>query len=97
MTDTQPTTPSTYEALYQRKEFAPVSLLLLVVAMLGTIALALTFIESGNNALRIILSAIGLTFVAIFVALPFGAGYMLHKSLKRRRRVLSGQASQRAA
>ena len=39
-----------------------------------------------------VMSAVSLSLIAIFVALPFGVGYMLHKSLKRRRRVLGTAA-----
>ena len=69
MTDTQTTTPSTYEALYQNKEFALLGLFGLVVAMLAAIALAAIFIEDGNDALPVILTAIGLTVVGTILLL----------------------------
>jgi hypothetical protein len=59
MTDTKSATLSTYEALYQSKELGISGLLLLVVVMLGVIALAVVFIEDGNAALPVMLSAIG--------------------------------------
>jgi hypothetical protein len=71
MADTKSATPSSYEALYQNKELGIAGLLLMVVAMLGVIALAIAFIEDGNDALPVILGAIGAMVVGVIVLLLF--------------------------
>ena len=67
MTDTKSATPSTYEALYQNKELAILGVLGLLLAMLAVIALAIVFIEDGNDALPVMLSAIGGLVVGVIV------------------------------
>jgi hypothetical protein len=62
-------TQPAYESLFQRKEFAIVALLLLVVGMFGGIALAVTFIEDGNDLLPVILWMLGLVLVGMIVVL----------------------------
>ena len=71
MTETQSPTPTSYEALYQNKEFAILGLLGLVLVMLVVIGLAVAFIEDGNAALPVILSAIGGMVVGTIVLLLF--------------------------
>jgi hypothetical protein len=71
MTVTKSATPSSYEALYQNKELGISGLLLLVVVMLGIIGLAVAFIEDGNDALPVILGAIGAMVVGTIVLLLF--------------------------
>jgi hypothetical protein len=63
------TTQPSYEALYQNKEFAILGLFGLLAAMLVAIALAVIFIEDGNDALPVILSSIGLMVVGTIVLL----------------------------
>jgi hypothetical protein len=70
-------TQPTYESLFRRKEFAIVSLLLLVVGMFGAIALAVTFIEDGNDLLPVILWSIGLVLVGILFVLA--AAFRVHR------------------
>ena len=60
-----------YEALYQNKELGISGIFLLLVGMLGAIGLAVMFIEDGNDALPVILSAIGAMIVGIVVLLLF--------------------------
>jgi hypothetical protein len=70
-------TQPTYESLFRRKEFAIVSLLLLVVGMFGAIALAVTFIDDGNVVLPVILWSIGLVLVGILFVLA--AAFRVHR------------------
>ncbi|MEX2200338.1 MAG: hypothetical protein WD711_02995 [Dongiaceae bacterium] len=70
-------TPPTYESVFRRKEFAIVSLLLLVVGMFGAIALAVILIEDGNDLLPVILWTLGLVFVGIFFV--FAAAFRVHR------------------
>ena len=71
MTDTKSATGPSYEALYQNKELGISGMLLMVVAMLGVIGLAVAFIEDGNDALPVILGAIGAMVVGVIVLLLF--------------------------
>ncbi|MEX2296483.1 MAG: hypothetical protein WD715_03640 [Dongiaceae bacterium] len=59
----------TYESVFRRKEFAIVTLLLLVLGMFGAIALAVIFIEDGNDLLQVILGSIGLVLVGMIAVL----------------------------
>ncbi|MDZ4736737.1 MAG: hypothetical protein SGJ07_10365, partial [Rhodospirillaceae bacterium] len=70
-------TQPTYESLFRRKEFAIVSLLLLVVGMFGAIALAVAFIDDGNVVLPVILWSIGLVVVGILFVLA--AAFRVHR------------------
>lgn len=58
---------ATYRSLYRNKELALSGLGGLVAAMLVTIALALVFLETGSDALPVILTAIAVTVVGLIV------------------------------
>ena len=70
-------TQLTYESLFRRKEFAIVALLLLVVGMFGAIALAVIFIEDGNDLLPVILGSVGLVLAGILFV--FAAAFRVHR------------------
>lgn len=69
MTDTKSATPSTYEAPYQNKQLVLLGVLGLVFAMVAVIGFAIAFIEDGNDALPVMLSAIGGLVVGVIVLL----------------------------
>lgn len=67
MTDTKFATSATYEASYQNKEIAILGMFGLALAMVAVIAFAIVFIEDGNEALPVMLSAIGGLVVGVIV------------------------------
>ncbi|MEX0807729.1 MAG: hypothetical protein WD044_03280 [Dongiaceae bacterium] len=66
-----------YEANFRRKGFALAALGLLVLAMFAVIALALIFIEDGNDSIMVILVAVGIVVVGMFVVLA--ASFRVHR------------------
>jgi hypothetical protein len=66
-----------YESGFRRKGFALASLGILLLVLFAVIAFALVFIEDGNDALPVILSAAGLVVAGIFFVLA--AAFRVHR------------------